>query len=144
MVTLEIYSDGGSRGNPGPAAIGVVIRQVDVEVGKSSDLKEISEYIGETTNNQAEYQAVIHALEWVQENIKEEAEMHFQLDSQLVVEQLNGNYKLKNEGLKPLFGQIRDLIMALGGRVTFQYVPRAQNHHADSLVNKALDKHLKG
>jgi len=144
MQTLLINTDGGARGNPGPAGIGIVIKYEDKK-SKKYEVKEISEYIGEATNNQAEYRAVIKALEWVKDNIFDtDIQIEFFLDSQLVVEQLNQRYKLKNEGLKPLFSQIRDLIMALGGRVTFQYVPRAQNHHADSLVNKALDKHLKG
>lgn len=138
MQTITIFSDGGSRGNPGPASIGVVI---DID-GK---IQELSEYIGEGTNNMAEYTAVIHGLEWVSANIQDsDIFIDFFLDSQLVVEQLNGNYKMKNEGLKPLFWQIRELIIKLGGKVTFSYIPRAQNAEADRLVNKALDKHMKG
>ncbi len=137
MQTLKIFSDGGSRGNPGPAGVGVVIQNDD-------QIHEIAEYIGEATNNQAEYTAVIHALEWVEKNIKEDAEIQFFLDSQLVVEQLNGNYKMKNEGLKPLFWQIRELIVKLGGKVSFQHVLREKNKEADKLVNLVLDKHMKG
>lgn len=138
MQTLKIFSDGGSRGNPGPAGIGVVIEY-------DEQTHEIAECIGEATNNIAEYRAVIHALEWVQTNIDDDnIEIKCFLDSQLVVEQLNQRYKLKNEGLKPLFWQIRDLIMKLGGRVSFQYIPRAENAEADALVNKALDKQTKG
>lgn len=142
MQTIIVNSDGGSRGNPGPAGIGVVIN-VDGKIEK-----EISEYIGEATNNQAEYKAVIAALEWLTANltpnITSEVIVVFKLDSQLVVEQLNGNYKIKNEGLKPLYWQIRDLIIKLGGNVSFNHVPREQNAEADKLVNKALDNQLKG
>lgn len=140
MQTLIINSDGGSRGNPGPAGIGVVITNT-----LNLEPVTLSEYIGEATNNQAEYTAVIHALEWVSDNIEDtDIEIQFFLDSQLVVEQLNGNYKMKNEGLKPLFWQIRELIIGLGGKVSFTHIRREQNAEADRLVNLALDKHQKG
>lgn len=139
MEILTINTDGGARGNPGPAGIGVVI-----EIGSKGEKKEISEYIGVATNNQAEYTAVIKALEWVLENTEGDIKIEFLLDSQLVVEQLNGRYKLKNEGLKPLFQEIQEQIDELGGNITFKYVPREQNKAADKLVNLAIDKHLKG
>jgi len=139
MEQIKIYSDGGARGNPGPAGIGiVVISQKDKETKR---LIEISKYIGETTNNQAEYQAVIGALSWVLENLKD-VEIKCFLDSELIVEQLNQRYKIKNEGLKPLFWQVRDLILKLGGRVQFIYIPRDKNHEADRLVNLAIDKEI--
>lgn len=144
MTNILIHSDGGARGNPGPAGVGV---KIEIRDGKLeiSETKEISEYIGEATNNQAEYTAVVKALEWVESNIDDkDLEIEFFLDSQLVVEQLNGNYKMKNEGLKPLFEQIRGLIITLGAKVSFSYIPRAENKEADALVNKALDKHQKG
>ncbi len=148
MRTLQIYSDGGARGNPGPAGIGVIIQNAKCKSQSDNAncrIFDISKYIGEKTNNQAEYLAVIAALEWVSENIKEQdINIECFLDSQLVVEQLNQRYKLKNEGLKPLFWQIRELVMKVGGKVTFQYIPREQNHEADKLVNLALDKHAKG
>lgn len=130
MKTIEVFTDGGSRGNPGPAGIGVFILP-DVKFGK---------YIGQATNNQAEYTAVLEALKYLKENIKEDCIIKFSLDSQLVVEQLNGNYKLKHDGLKPLFWQIRDLILVLGGRVVFNHVLREKNKIADELVNKAIDE----
>ncbi len=136
-MNITIHSDGGSRGNPGPAGIGVVIEYV-------GQTQKIAEYIGEATNNQAEYQAIVAGLLWVKENIKEDRQIECYLDSQLVVEQLKGNYKMKNEGLKPLYWQARGLIMDLGGKVTFNYVPREQNKEADALVNLALDNHMKG
>lgn len=136
MKKIVIKTDGGSRGNPGPAGIGVVIKYGDI-------VKELSEYIGEATNNVAEYTAVAKALEWVKKNIKDDdIVIDFSLDSQLVVEQLNGRYKMKNEGLKPLFWQIRDLIMELGGKVAFTHIPRTENTEADKLVNKALDQEM--
>lgn len=136
MNNIEVFCDGGARGNPGPAAYGCVIGNV-----------EISGYLGHATNNQAEYQAVIHALEWIKNNFKGPAlwqggqipNVKFYLDSQLIVEQLNGRYRVKNEGLAPLYWQARDLIVELGGRVVFQHIPRLQNKKADALVNKILD-----
>jgi len=140
-MKIVIFSDGGARGNPGPAGIGAVIK-IDNQISGESDNQKISKFIGEATNNQAEYQAVITALTWVKENIKEDIEVECFLDSELIVEQLNQRYKLKNEGLKPLFWQVRDLIMQLGGKVTFKYIPREQNAEADRLVNEALDNQI--
>ncbi|AKM81886.1 TPA: ribonuclease H [Candidatus Berkelbacteria bacterium] len=130
MQQLTVFTDGGSRGNPGHAGIGFLILP-ETKIGK---------YIGVATNNQAEYTAVLEALKYIVNNFAEELEIQFYLDSQLVVEQLNGNYKLKNEGLKPLFWEIRDLILRLGGKVFFQHVPREQNKVADKLVNEAIDE----
>jgi ribonuclease HI len=132
-MKIIIHSDGGARGNPGPAGVGAV-----VSYGKEKH--EISRFIGEATNNQAEYQAVVEALTWVKDNIEEASEIECLLDSELVVKQLNGRYKLKNDGLKMLFWQIRELMTQLGGTVTFQHVLREKNKAADKLVNVALDK----
>ena len=151
MENIIIHTDGGSRGNPGPAGIGVLIEIKDRIVKKSKNPEveflensiQISKYIGEATNNQAEYQAVIVALEHLAENfLDEEISVQFYLDSELIVEQLNGRYKIKNEGLKPLFWQVRDLILKLGGKITFSHVPREKNKIADKLVNLAIDKAL--
>lgn len=142
-MKLLINTDGGARGNPGPAGIGAIIRQVEDGNQKTN---RISKYIGEATNNQAEYQAVIEALRWLTVNRQQlptDLEIECLLDSELIVEQLNQRYKLKNEGLKPLFWEIRDLIMTLGGKVSFKYIPRAQNKEADKLVNEAIDKRSK-
>ncbi|TSC95496.1 MAG: ribonuclease H [Candidatus Berkelbacteria bacterium Licking1014_2] len=100
--------------------------------------KTISQAIGEATNNQAEYRAVLAALNWLKN--QPPAETTIFLDSQLLVEQLNGNYKVKNSELKNLHSQTRALIMELGGRIGFQYIPREQNRAADQLVNEVLDK----
>ena len=136
-MKLLINTDGGARGNPGPAGIGAIVKYEKKE-------EKILKYIGEATNNQAEYRAVIEALKWVKGNIREsDIVIECLLDSELIVEQLNQRYKLKNEGLKPLFWEIRDLIMALGGQVSFKYIPREQNKEADKLVNQAIDKRSK-
>ncbi|NTU98992.1 ribonuclease HI family protein [Candidatus Falkowbacteria bacterium] len=128
---LVIFTDGGARGNPGPAAIGAVIRDEKEQV-----VAEISEYIGETTNNQAEYRAVIAAIAKAKE--LGAIELDFYLDSLLVVEQLNGNYKVKNKDLAPLFIQIHNARLGFK-KVTFAHVRREQNKDADKLVNLALD-----
>ena len=142
---MVIFTDGGARGNPGPAGIGFVVKMLPVT---SNQLPvTISKFIGTATNNQAEYRAVIEALKWVKENIHlnhtsevlQSVEIECFLDSELIVEQLNQRYKLKNEGLKPLFWETRDLVMQLGGKVTFKYIPRQKNKEADRLVNKVLD-----
>lgn len=146
MKNIIIHTDGGARGNPGPAGIGVLIerdKQANRETDNSDNRVEISKYIGEATNNQAEYQAVVEALKYIKENYSEEdIEVKFYLDSELVVEQLSGKYKVKNEGLKPLFWEARDLILKLGGKISFFHVLREKNQVADKLVNKAIDEFL--
>jgi len=127
-----IYTDGGARGNPGPAGIGVVIKNERGEV-----IFEISNYIGEATNNQAEYKAVVAAIEKVKELGADELE--FFLDSELVVKQLNREYKVKNRELAPLFVRIYNASMEFK-KVTFKHVPREKNKEADKLVNQAIDR----
>jgi ribonuclease HI len=135
MSTLHytIYTDGGSRGNPGPAAIGYIIYDPKKDV-----VAEGGEYIGIATNNQAEYQAIVVALTKIKELGNSESVTCY-LDSELVVRQVNGIYKMKNEALKPWLKKIHDLKQSLGGHVTFHHVPREKNSEADALVNKALD-----
>lgn len=147
MINLTVNCDGGSRGNPGHAGIGILIKkEKDVlgqMTGELDNQVKISKYIGEATNNQAEYAAVLEALKYLKENFAGiDIAAEFLLDSQLVVEQLNGNYKIKNEGLKPLFWEVRELILALGGKIDFQHVPREENKIADELVNQAIDEAL--
>jgi ribonuclease HI len=134
MTHLLVHSDGGARGNPGPAAIGVVI-EVEKD-GESEVIAEIAERIGVATNNVAEYRAVIRGLEEARRLGADS--VTFLLDSQLVVEQLNGNYRVKSEDIKPLHARAREL-MALFPLVTVQHVRREQNAEADRLVNAALD-----
>jgi ribonuclease HI len=133
MTSAVIYTDGGARGNPGPAAIGVVIYD-DME---KEILFEVGEYIGNTTNNYAEYSALIRAL-------SEAAKMKIQsvrckLDSELVVKQLRGEYKIREENLQKLAGDVFK-IMNNFKHVDFAHVPREKNKIADKLVNEALDK----
>jgi ribonuclease HI len=134
MSEYTIYSDGGARGNPGPAAIGVVISQDNKVVAT------ISRCIGETTNNQAEYQAIIAGLEKVIE-LKAEVVECF-LDSELVVKQLRHEYKVKNKDLATLFVKAHNLSLQFK-KISFNHVPREENKAADKLVNEALDNYLK-
>lgn len=129
---LIVFTDGGSRGNPGPAAIGAVLKD---EAGVI--VAEISEYIGETTNNQAEYRAVVAAIEKAKA-LKAE-ELDFFLDSELVVKQLKREYKVRDKDLAPLFMKIYNAMMGFK-KVTFKHVRREFNAEADKLVNEALDK----
>lgn len=137
MSNLFINTDGGARGNPGPAAIGVVIKNDRGEI-----IGKISKTIGSNTNNYAEYTAVIAALDWVKEkNIrKDKGRISFFLDSTLVVNQLNGLFKVKENSLRVLIYKVRELENAVGGNVSYSYIPRGKNHEADLLVNEAFDK----
>ncbi|OGM31352.1 hypothetical protein A2630_05055 [Candidatus Woesebacteria bacterium RIFCSPHIGHO2_01_FULL_44_10] len=128
MPEIKIYCDGGARGNPGPAGIGFVAYQ------NAKELKRFSKYIGKTTNNIAEYQAVLEALKWLGQ--REPA--IFYLDSELVTRQLTGVYKIRNENLKKLAGQIKRFENKIGS-VSYVHVPRSKNKIADSLVNLAID-----
>jgi ribonuclease HI len=131
---LVVYADGGARGNPGPAAIGAVI--LDPATEPPARLATISERIGVATNNVAEWRAIIAALEAAREFPARVIEIR--ADSQLVVRQLEGRYRVKQAHLKPLHEQARAL---LGGYddVRFVHVPRDDNIVADALVNAALD-----
>lgn len=136
---VRIYTDGGARGNPGPAGIGVVI--VDLDQGdEGKTLATISKYIGETTNNQAEYQAVIAGLS---EAAKLKArEVEVVSDSELLVRQCRGEYKIKDQDLARLFMRIWNLQQSFK-KVSFSHTVRSGNKEADRLVNVAIDKELK-
>ena len=140
MVTNgELYTDGGARGNPGPAGIGGVVNYVNSEGQKVQ--KEFKEYIGEATNNQAEYQALLKGLHLAGElGIRE---LSVKMDSELIVKQLRGEYKVKNADLKPLFAEALKLTNKFAS-VTFDHVLREKNKEADSLVNQALDGEFNG
>ena len=135
---IIIYTDGGARGNPGPAAIGAVIKDE-----KENLIKSYGEKIGEKTNNEAEYEAVIFALKkakhlFGKEKIKN---MNFEIrtDSELACRQLQGKYKIEEERLFPLFIKVRNLKIDFGGcDITFKEIPRSQNKEADRLVNEVL------
>lgn len=131
---IIIFSDGGARGNPGPAGIGAVLYD-----SKKQVLVKISKYIGETTNNQAEYQALISALKKAKELGGQELDVF--LDSELVVKQLNCEYKVKNKELAPLFLEVYNLSLNFS-KITFTHVYRENNKEADRLVNEALDKKM--
>lgn len=129
-MKLKIFTDAGARGNPGPAAIGVVIE-------KTNEILKFSKFIGRATNNQAEYQAVIFALEKAKELKAEEIDLY--LDSQLIANQLNRKYKIKNKDLSALFIKTWNLGLNFK-RITYTYIPREKNKEADRLVNQALKK----
>jgi len=132
---LIIKTDGGARGNPGPAAVGVFIAD---EKGK--EIVRFGKGIGRATNNVAEYQAVITALEWVRNNLRDEIqEAKFFLDSNLVVSQLNGWFKIKEPHLRELIVKIRELEQLVGGNISYHYISRNDNKIADNLVNSSLD-----
>ena len=137
-MELVINTDGGARGNPGPAAIGVAYRAGDWQ-------ENFELYIGNQTNNYAEYMAVKCALEeWPRLKLSKDLDIDrvsFRLDSQLVVFQLQGKYKVKEPTLKRLHTEVSELLMQLGIPYQFGYVPRAQNASADRLVNHALDNY---
>ncbi len=127
-----IEADGGSRGNPGPAGSGAVL--IDFDSG--AILAEIALFIGVATNNVAEYKAVLAAIELANE-IAPEAKLLVRMDSKLVVEQMSGRWKVKNEGMQELSAQMHQ---AIGSRdIQFEWIPREQNSKADSLANEAMD-----
>ncbi len=132
-MKLVIHTDGGARGNPGPAAIGVTIENDGKTIG------EVSKKIGDTTNNVAEYQAVIEALLWIKlENIHPQ-NIEFVLDSTLVVNQLNGLFRVKEPHLRTLILRVRELEQEIASSITYTAVRREFNTRADFLVNQALD-----
>ena len=130
-INLEIFTDGACSGNPGPAAIGVVIKEQD------KVLKEISRFIGRATNNIAEYTAVIWALQ--EAAVLKADGILIKTDSELMYKQIRGEYQVKHEGIKPLFEQVNSLIKGFK-RVDFKHVPRGQNSQADRLARLGLKK----
>src|SRR5258706_4589880 len=126
------YIDGGARGNPGPAGYGVRVEQPDGTL-----VEEFHESIGVATNNVAEYRGLIAALEWARAHGC--AALHVRSDSLLLVQQMRGNYKVKNAGLQPLYARARLLALEIG-RVTYEHVGRALNAHADRLANAPMDE----
>jgi ribonuclease HI len=131
MDRVIIGADGASRGNPGPAAIGAVIKD-----DRGNLVARLSRRIGRATNNQAEYRALIAALE--QAISLGAKKIDIRLDSELIVRQLSGRYRVKNAGLKPLYEQVQQLLAKLD-EVSVRHVPRARNAEADRLANQALD-----
>ncbi len=136
LSRFVIYTDGGARGNPGPAAIGFVIFQISHE-DAMVEIKRHGETIGATTNNQAEYRAVIRAFE--EALLLQPTHLEFRLDSELVAKQLRGEYRVKDKFLQPLFSRVKHLEQEVL-RVTYVVVRREQNREADKEVNRALDQ----
>lgn len=132
-MKVSIYTDGGSRNNPGPAAAGAFIESFD---------KEYEEYLGVATNNEAEYQAVVLGLSKLKQLVgkskTKDTGVVVYMDSQLAVQQLNREYKIKSEKIIPLFVKIHNLCVEYKS-VEFVYIPREKNKKADALVNRCLD-----
>lgn len=137
MRKVIIYTDGGSRGNPGPSAAGFVF------CGEKGEIfKEYSEYLGGATNNEAEYQAVILALKKFKalfgKKLAENSEIEVRSDSELLVSQINGQYKILEEKIRELFVDLWNLRTDFK-KIKFTFIPRAKNKEADRLVNECLD-----
>jgi len=130
--SLTINIDGGARGNPGPAGYGVIIRDADGNV-----VDELHGALGVATNNIAEYNGLLAALRWAKDH--GHTHVHIKADSLLLVEQMRGNYKVKNAGLQPLHAKARLLSYEIG-RVTFEHVRRELNKDADRLSNLGMDE----
>jgi len=139
-MKLIINTDGGARGNPGPAGIGVVIRDENNQI-----IAGHKQYIGEATNNCAEYKALILALQELQKMLNVKGQMsnvvslEIRMDSELIVRQMQGRYKIKDANLKILAAEVIKLIKNFQ-HVEFKHIPREQNKEADRLVNEAIDE----
>lgn len=130
-MRFSIFTDGGARGNPGPSAVGFVIKDV-----KGNTVKEMGKYIGKATNNEAEYSALIEGLSSaVRKGVKD---IDCFLDSTLVVNQLNGNFKVKNIRIKKLWLKVKEIEKNFKS-VSYCHIPREKNFEADALVNEVLD-----
>jgi ribonuclease HI len=133
METIVMYSDGGSRGNPGPAALGVFIETLNVRFG---------EFLGTKTNNEAEYAAIAAGLRKIKATVGKErakrSHIECRMDSELACRQLNHVYKIENAKLQPLFFEVWNLMLDFG-QVSFSHIPREQNTVADAEANKAMD-----
>jgi len=132
---FNIYTDGGSRGNPGPAAIGVVIKDKQNKI-----IHQFGHTIGKATNNIAEYQGVVAALEYLITNKLTPTSINFFLDSKLVVNQLKGLWKVKDTNLRQKVIQVRQLEGTLNSTIQYTAIPREKNHQPDALLNQALDQ----
>lgn len=134
-MNYTIQADGGARGNPGPAGAGAIIRDA---AGKT--VFTVSEFLGHTTNNVAEYTAVLRALEGLSQVAgAKDADIRIEMDSELVVKQMRGEYKIKHPNLKPLAAGVGQLVPAFKS-VSFSHIPREKNADADALANRAMDR----
>ncbi|MFF4327326.1 reverse transcriptase-like protein, partial [Streptomyces sp. NPDC001591] len=132
MRRFVVEADGGSRGNPGPAGYGAVV--LDPVTGET--LAERAEFIGVATNNVAEYRGLIAGLKAARE-LDPDAEVRVRMDSKLVVEQMSGRWKIKHPGMRPLAAEAATILPR--GQVTYEWIPRERNKHADRLANEAMD-----
>jgi ribonuclease HI len=135
---LTIYTDGASRRNPGPAAAGIHI--VDEMTMKT--VADLGFALGTVTNNEAEYQAVLHALQWLfahKKLLAENVQLDFRMDSQVVAFQLSGQYQTNASNLQQLAKEVRTYLHQLPGTHTFEHIPRKENKYADRLANDILD-----
>ncbi len=137
LGNVNVFTDGGARGNPGPSAIGVYI-----EEESQKKIAGFGKTIGIATNNVAEYKAVIEALDWIIENKKEfskNTKINFFLDSKLVCSQIIGIFKVKNADLRNLLFDVRNREAQISLPIFYKHIPREQNTKADAFVNQALD-----
>ncbi|PIR20340.1 MAG: ribonuclease H [Deltaproteobacteria bacterium CG11_big_fil_rev_8_21_14_0_20_47_16] len=134
MKPHQLFTDGGARGNPGPAGAGAILRAPD-----GTELEAISAYLGEMTNNQAEYRALLLGLQAAIDNDVRELEVC--MDSELIVKQMKGEYKVKNPGMKELYQEAKVLV-AKFDVINFTHIRREFNSDADLLVNQAIDAHI--
>jgi ribonuclease HI len=138
LSNIKVYTDGASRGNPGKSGIGIVIYD-----GNDTILKTWNEYIGVTTNNQAEYKALLRSLDLAREIVEERKlkldRIDFYADSELMVKQLKGEYKVKDAKLLLLYNEFRAKLSRFGNRYTITHVDREHNKEADKLANQAID-----
>ena len=138
-MKLRMYTDGGSRGNPGPAASGAVLKKMS-EGREGDTVATVSKYLGRTTNNQAEYTAIVIGLERAKHLGATEVEVV--MDSELAVKQMNGEYRVKNPDLAKRYMEVHNLLTDFK-KVTFRHVRREFNKEADAAVNACIDEHLK-
>ena len=141
MKRVRMYTDGGARGNPGPAATGVVLLELDADGNEGELVCEFGVYLGETTNNQAEYMAIVHGLQKAKELGFNYVDAR--LDSELAVKQLTGVYKVKNAGLAKRVLDVYNLKQSFR-EVRFTHIRREKNTRADAMVNVAIDRELDG
>lgn len=133
-----VYTDGGARGNPGPAGLGVYITD-----SSGNKIKEISHFLGTQTNNFAEYEAVVQALKALKQLLgskSKSAHIVFKMDSELIVRQLTGVYQIKEESLIPQFIKVHNALVKDFKAVQFEHIPREKNKMADALANAAMDR----
>lgn len=140
MNKISVFTDGGARGNPGPAALGVYIED---EIGK--EITSIGKKIGEATNNVAEYSAILAAFSWLvlnKQNFSKDTSIYFYMDSLLAYSQLVGLFKVKNDKLREMLFEIRKMESELSLPVFYAHIRREKNKKADLMVNLALDNML--